>query len=248
MALLASLFTSERAEKKSDEWLLNIDCQEQVDIAFGFGKSSQSTHKPTRIEVSDECMKFFSEKGIKLSTCPTEKEVFHLKGLFQPASPRQIEILKHFKIPHALNMNKTMAGFYIKQIFSDTANVTVWNSRAPTSKVMQGLLFMNGSFPRGISHREAEKKLIKCGIEDPLRFREWKQIERLFSIVNDPATCRCHGTRKITWKSFYYYYERVKEFGVAIDEITVDSLISQIVYHQRNRRDCDPRFSRYNTF
>ncbi|MES9979908.1 MAG: hypothetical protein ABW107_14290, partial [Candidatus Thiodiazotropha sp. 6PLUC5] len=116
----------------------------------------------------------------------------------------------------------------------DAENIKEWQKRPPTSRVMQGLLFMDGVLARGMTQREAQLKLKKTGAKDPAKFLEWKQIEYLFLGVNDQVTRQQNATRKITWKRFYHYYDEVLSYGVSSNEVTVEMVLSLIVSQQRS--------------
>ncbi|MES9861147.1 MAG: hypothetical protein ABW157_08200 [Candidatus Thiodiazotropha sp. LLP2] len=234
VTLLTTLFTLDLVEKKRRELQATTERQQQVEIAFILGRSSTSNSALETKHMAHERLERLEELGIGVSDELTEKELFHLRGLTQPATVRQVEILKHFKVQRLLSANKTMANYYIRKIFSDPVNVEEWQQRPPTSRIMQGLLFMNGRLTRGMTQYEAQIKLKQSGIEHPARYREWKQIEHLFLAVNDQVTRQRNATRKITWKRFYQYYDEVLSYGVTADEISVEMVLVLIVSHQKN--------------
>jgi hypothetical protein len=146
-------------------------------------------------------------------------------GLFTPPDGRQVDILKHFNIPYSYKMNQTMAHYLIRELFDDPNKVEEWKNRPPTTTVRQGLLFMQGSLVSGLSHVDSQKLLDKLGMEDPERYQEWKQIDRLFLETNNPEIRAKYKVRKITWKRFFDSYEAIKEAGVSAKAMSGEHII-----------------------
>ncbi|MCG7988621.1 MAG: hypothetical protein JAZ20_18145 [Candidatus Thiodiazotropha weberae] len=231
--LLTTFFALDLAEKKRKELQATAELQAQVEIALELAQSPTTNQKLPEKPIEGEWLKHLSAMGVSLVEALTVKELYHIQGLSQPASPRQVDILKHFKMPGAVKMNKTVANYTIRRLFAEAENVEAWQQRPPTSRVMQGLLYINGSFTRGMTQYQAQRRLRKSGIESPSKYREWKRIEALFIGVNDLVTRQRNATRKITWKRFYHYYDELKSNGVASDEISVEMMLTRIAYHQR---------------
>ncbi|MBW9257183.1 MAG: hypothetical protein K1562_06110 [Candidatus Thiodiazotropha sp. (ex. Lucinisca nassula)] len=232
--LLATFFTLDLVEKKRKELQAKAELQAQVKIALELAQSTSTNQKLPERPIEGEWLERLNKMGVGLVEALTIRQLYHLQGLSQPASPRQVEILKHFKIPGAVKMSKTMASYTIRCLFSETEKVEAWQQRPPTSRVMQGLLYMNGSFTRGMTQHQAQLRLRKTGIDNPSKYHEWKRIEALFIGVNDLVTRQRNATRKITWKRFYHYYDELKSNGVPSDEISVEMMLTRIAYYQRS--------------
>ena len=232
--LLTTFFALDLAEKKRKELQATAELQAQVKIALELAQSPPTNHKLPHKPIEGEWLARLQEMGISPVEALTVKELFHLQGLMRPATLRQVEILKHFKVPGAVNMSKTMANYSIRRLFLEAENIEAWQQRPPTSRVMQGLLYMNGSFTRGMTQHQAQRKLRQSGVENPSKYREWKLIEALFIGVNDQVTRQRNATRKITWKRFFHYCDEFKSIGVPAGEISVEMMLTRIAYHQRS--------------
>ncbi|MBT3025573.1 MAG: hypothetical protein B6D72_08000 [gamma proteobacterium symbiont of Ctena orbiculata] len=211
-------------KKRLKENLPGDESQPHIDMALTLGQASERDNDPDPKPASNESLAKLEAQGIKLDRALTEKEADHLMGLFEPAGHRQLEILKHFKIPCPPEINKTQANYHIQTLFSNPANVDEWNQRPATSKVKQGILFMGGQPKPHMTQVEAQSMLVRYGMENPHRFLEWKHIERLFPAVNDTATLEHYNTRKITWKRFFQLYDALKRSGFAASDINADSI------------------------
>jgi hypothetical protein len=147
-------------------------------------------------------------------------------------------------------MNQTMAYYLIRELFKDPAKVAEWNNRPPTTTVRQGLLFMEGRLISGLSHVEAQKRLDQLGMENPQRYQEWKQIDRLFLETNNPEVRAKYQVRKITWKRFFESYEAVKETGINLRAMSGEHVIEHslrqddsIMAHSKVRDAIEPASS-----
>ena len=167
------------------------------------------------------------EKGIKFDRKISEFEAEHLKGLFEPLSARQIDILKHFKLPRSSNMSRTQANYLIKNLFANPANIQEWSQRPATTRVKQGILFMSGQLINGTTQFEAQSLLMKLGMENPLMYSEWKHIEKLFVAINDTSTLEHYTARKITWNRFFQLYDTLKMHGFKFKEIRIELILKQ---------------------
>jgi hypothetical protein len=188
-----------------------------------------------------------ADRGIWLDRQLTKGQAMNILGLFTPPDGRQVDILKHFNIPYSFKMNQTMAYYLIRELFKDPAKVTEWNNRPPTTTVRQGLLFMEGKLISGITHVEAQAKLDKFGMENPNKYREWKQIDRLFLETNNPEVRAKYQVRKITWKRFFDSYEAVTATGVDPRSIRGEHIIEEslrqddrILTHSKVRNAIQP--------
>ncbi|MEW8506970.1 MAG: hypothetical protein AB2598_09710 [Candidatus Thiodiazotropha sp.] len=206
--------------------------QEGIQMALTLGQSRESENGPVSQPASAESLAALEAQGIHLDRTLTEREAGHLLGLFHPPGNRQLEILKHFKIPCPADMNKTQANYHIQNIFSDPAKVEQWNQRPATSKVKQGILFMGGQPKPHLTQAEAQLTLVRYGMENPQRFHEWKHIEKLFLAVNNADTLVRFGTRKITWKRFFQLYDSLKNADAVAIEIDAD-----LIHWQATRSD-----------
>jgi hypothetical protein len=232
---LTSALSLDWAGTKRKDQSATEELQNQVEKALSLGEAVASSNTTTSKSLDRKTLALLQQKGINLSFEPSVKQSFHLKGLFQPASKRQIAILKHFKVPRSFRMNKTMANFHIKKIFSNSVQVEEWKKRPPTSRELQGLLFMNGQLSRGMTLHEAQRKLKKSGMENPAKYREWNRIEALFAAVNDQVTCQRNGIRKITWKRFFHFYDEIKNSGIEPNDISVNLMLTLVIKHQHGR-------------
>ncbi|MBV2093828.1 MAG: hypothetical protein KUF80_03005 [Candidatus Thiodiazotropha sp. (ex Codakia orbicularis)] len=212
------------------------DSQQHIDMALSLGQGSEGEIDPDPKQASNETLAALEARGIKLDRALTEREADHLLGLFEPAGHRQLEILKHFKIPCPPEINKTEANYHIQTLFSDPANVDEWNQRPATSKVKQGILFMGGQPKPHLTQVEAQSMLVDYGMENPHRFLEWKHIDKLFLTVNDADTLDHYNTRKITWKRFFQLYDALKRSGFAASDISADS-----IHWQAKRSDLEQK-------
>ncbi len=189
------------------------DFQEQIEQALNL---PPQTGKAWQNEPATEAqLRELDERGIYLQQKLTKGQVMNVLGLFSPPDGRQVDILKHFNIPYTYKMNQTMAHYLIRELFDDPRKVSEWNNRPPTTTVRQGLLFMQGRLVSGLTHVESQKLLDRLGMENPERYQEWKQIDRLFLDTNNPELRARFKVRKITWKRFFESYEAIKEAGVS---------------------------------
>jgi hypothetical protein len=233
---ITTFFAQDQVEKKRKSHQIAADLRDQVSIALELAQSSTINNKLPSKPIESEWIGRFNEMGIEPVEALTVKEIFHLQGLRQPATERQVDILKHFKVPGFVNMTKTMANYHIRRLFADAGKVEAWQQRPPTSRIMQGLLYMNGYFERGMSQYQAQRELRDSGVANPAKYAEWKRIETLFIAVNDQVSRQRNATRKITWKRFFYYYDEFKRVGVPIDSISVDMMLARIASQQRDKQ------------
>ncbi len=197
--------------------------QEQIEQALNLpvqpGKAWQN--EPATEALLNE----LDERGIYLQQKLTKGQVMNVLGLFSPPDGRQVDILKHFNIPYSYKMNQTMAHYLIRELFDDPKKVTEWNNRPPTTTVRQGLLFMQGRLVSGLSHVEAQKLLDMLGMENPERYQEWKQIDRLFLETNNPEIRAKFKVRKVTWKRFFESYAAIREIGISPKAMSGEHII-----------------------
>ncbi|MEW8556738.1 MAG: hypothetical protein AB2588_02050 [Candidatus Thiodiazotropha sp.] len=199
------------APNKSDR--INMDdFQEQIETALNLPRESKDDWQNE--PATETMLQELADRGIWLEQQLSKGQAMNILGLFTPPDGRQVDILKHFNIPYSFKMNQTMAYYLIRELFKDPAKVKEWNNRPPTTTVRQGLLFMEGRLISGMSHVEAQKRLDRLGMGMPERYREWKQIDRLFLETNNPEVRAKYQVRKITWKRFFDSYEAVKGTGI----------------------------------
>lgn len=196
-----------------------------LDIALNLAEenSSEEGMQPA----SDEMLERLRANGMVLDRRLTIDEATHLLDLFSPPSGRQIDILKHFRLPHSRGMSKTLANFHIREIFKDPANIESWNSRPPTSRIQQALLFMSGQMVNGMTYVEAQSKLTQFGMQKPMKYQAWKRIERLYFESNDADLLNKYSARKITWKHFFKIHDALIASGCPEDEIDAVSILKR---------------------
>lgn len=221
------------------------DFQEQIEQALNLPPESEEAWQNE--PAGDSLMRELDEKGIYLQRKLTKGQAMNVLGLFSPPDGRQVDILKHFNIPYSYKMNQTMAHYVIRELFSDPNKEEEWNNRPPTTTVRQGLLFMQGNLVSGLSHVEAQTLLDKLGMEQPERYQEWKQIDRLFLETNHPEIRAKYKVRKITWKRFFESYETLKEAGISPRSMCGENIIDHslrqddsIVAHAEIRDAMEP--------
>ncbi|MEJ2454656.1 MAG: hypothetical protein P8103_10935 [Candidatus Thiodiazotropha sp.] len=228
---------------------INVDdFQEQIEQALALPPESEKAWQNE--PATEALMRELDEKGIYLQEQLTKGQAMNVLGLFSPPDGRQVDILKHFNIPYSYKMNQTMAHYLIRELFNDPKKVAEWNNRPPTTTVRQGLLFMQGRLVSGLSHVEAQKLLDKLGMEDPERYQEWKQIDRLFLETNNPETRIKYKVRKITWKRFFDSYAAIKDAGILPRAMSGEHIIEHslrqddsIVAHAEVRDAMEPAAS-----
>jgi len=191
---------------------INVDdFQEQIETALSLPlESGESWQNEPATEL---LQRELEERGIYLQNL-TKGQAMNVLGLFSPPDGRQVDILKHFNIPYSYKMNQTMAYYLIRELFSDPAKEEEWKNRPPTTTVRQGLLFMHGNLVSGLTHVEAQATLDQLAMQNPERYQEWKQIDRLFLETNNPEVRAKYKVRKITWKRFFESYEALKKAGI----------------------------------
>jgi hypothetical protein len=192
---------------------INMDnFQEQIETALTLPRDSDDDWQNE--PATESMLQEMADRGIWLDRQLTKGQAMNILGLFTPPDGRQVDILKQFNIPYSFKMNQTMAYYLIRELFKDPAKVAEWNNRPPTTTVRQGLLFMEGKLISGMTHVEAQSRLDKLGMEDAEKYREWKQIDRLFLETNHPEVRAKYQMRKITWKRFFEGYGAVKASGI----------------------------------
>ncbi|MCU7916946.1 MAG: hypothetical protein KZQ95_01135 [Candidatus Thiodiazotropha sp. (ex Epidulcina cf. delphinae)] len=174
---------------------------------------------------TESMLRALEKKGVRLDRPLTRGQAMNVLGLHLPPDGRQVDILKHFNIPYSFGMNRTLANSLIQEIFHNPDNVKEWSNRPPTTRVRQGLLFMGGQLVNGVTQVEAQARLVHLGMEDPYRYHEWKQIDRLFLETNSPDIRAKYGARKITWKRFFEIYEALKSDGLQSQEMNGGQII-----------------------
>ncbi len=228
LIILVIMFVFSRKKRIAEQEHVATDpLQGKIQMALTLAHAEHATSDRTLMPASDELTAALEEKGIQLDRWLTDSEANHLMGLFQPPSGRQIDILKHFRIPHTQEMNKTLANFTIKNIFTDPANIKEWNQRPATTRVIQGVLFMSGQLISGMPQVEAQSKLMQYSMENPFKYSEWKHIEKLFVAINDTSTLEHYTARKITWKRFFQLYDTLKISGIKFNDISVETILAQ---------------------
>jgi hypothetical protein len=207
------IYKSLRKSRSESSGKLNIDdFQEQIEQALSL---PQASGEAWQNEAATELMmRELEERGIYLQKQLTKGQAMNVLGLFTPPDGRQVDILKHFNIPYSYKMNQTMAYYLIQELFSDPSKVAAWNNRPPTTTVRQGLLFMGNGLTTGMTHVEAQARLDELGMQNPERYQEWKQIDRLFLETNNPEVRAKYKVRKITWKRFFESYDAIRQSGI----------------------------------
>jgi hypothetical protein len=192
---------------------VNMDnFQEQIETALTLPRDSKDDWQNE--PATESMLQEMADRGVWPDRPLTKGQAMNILGLFTPPDGRQVDILKHFNIPYSFKMNQTMAYYLIRELFKDPVKVAEWNARPPTTTVRQGLLFMEGKLISGITHVEAQSRLDKLGMENTEKYREWKQIDRLFLETNHPEVRAKYKVRKITWKRFFESYDAVKASGI----------------------------------
>lgn len=240
LILLVVLIVFWKIRHPAEDATAKDDLQHKIQMALAPGEAAGSDDGSAAEAASEASLARLHAQGVKVDRPLTGNEAEHLSGLFDSPSNRQLEILKHFKIPIAQDMTKTQANQHVKTIFSDPAKVVEWNQRAPTSRVKQGILFMGGQLNSHMTYLDAQLDLIHFGMEDPGKFLEWKHIEKLFAAVNEAEILERYGARKITWKRFFQLYDALKSTGVEVNNINADLLHWQAKrseIEQRSRSD-----------
>jgi hypothetical protein len=203
-----------------------LDLHPHIDIALSLADENPSEEGMQH--ASAEILDQLKSKGIVLDRPLTSDEATHLLELFSPPSGRQIDILKHFRLPHSLGMSKTMANYHIREIFKDPANIERWNRRPPTSRIQQALLFMSGQMISGLTYVEAQSKLTELGMQKPMKYQAWKRMERLYFESNSPELLKKYNARKITWKHFFKIHDALTASGCSEDEIDGASILERL--------------------
>jgi len=201
-----------KTRSATDEAVNIGDFQEQIEQALSLPHASGEAWQNE--PVSELMMLDLEERGIYLQKQLTKGQAMNVLGLFSPPDGRQVDILKHFNIPYSYKMNQTMAYYLIRELFKDPAKVEAWNNRPPTTTVRQGLLFMGNGLATGMTHEEAQARLDSLGMQNPGRYQEWKQIDRLFLEANHPEVRANYKVRKITWKRFFESYDALRKNGI----------------------------------
>jgi hypothetical protein len=227
LILLVIMFVASRRQRQGEAYPPAHPLQDKIDKALGLAHADEATSERTLNPASDETLAELEQHGIKLDRRLTDTEANHLLGLFQPPSARQIDILKHFRVPRTREMNKTLASLMIKNIFTDPANIKEWNQRPATARIKQGVLFMSGQLVSGMTQVETQSLLMQYGMENPFKYSEWKHIEKLFVAINDSSTLEHYSARKITWKRFFKLYDALKKTGIKFNEIGVEAVLEQ---------------------
>jgi hypothetical protein len=223
VAALFLIHNSRRIESESSQRVNVDEFQEQIEQALNLPPESEKAWQNE--PASEELIRELDERGIYLQRKLTKGQAMNVLGLFSPPDGRQVDILKHFNIPYSYKMNQTMAHYLIRELFDDPKKVEEWHNRPPTTTVRQGLLFMQGRLIHGLTHVKAQKLLDKVGLENPERYQEWKQIDRLFLETNNPEIRAKFKVRKITWKRFFNSYDALREAGISPKVISGEHII-----------------------
>ncbi|MGD8910260.1 MAG: hypothetical protein PVI92_13035 [Chromatiales bacterium] len=223
LAALLLIYKNVQTDADSNRKVSADDFKEQLEQALNLPAQSE---KAWQNEPATETqLRELDERGIYLQRKLTKGQVMNVLGLFSPPDGRQVDILKHFNIPYSYKMNQTMAHCLIRELFGDPKKVEEWRNRPPTTTVRQGLLFMQGRLVNGLSHVDSQKLLDKLGMENPERYQEWKQIDRLFLESNNPEIRGKYKVRKITWKRFFESYDTLKETGIQPKAMSGEQII-----------------------
>ncbi|MCU7904917.1 MAG: hypothetical protein KZQ76_03520 [Candidatus Thiodiazotropha sp. (ex Epidulcina cf. delphinae)] len=188
------------------------DVQERIETVLNLPQESDGAWQNE--PATQVMMQELGERGIRLNSVLTKGQTMNVLGLFSPSDGRQVDILKHFNIPYSFKMNQTMAYYLIRELFSDPQKVVEWNNRPPTTTVRLGLLFLAGKPVNGLTHVEAQTRLDQLAMENPAKYQEWKQVDRLFLETNNPDIRAKYQVRKTTWKRFFENYDALKEAGI----------------------------------
>jgi hypothetical protein len=223
---------NQRINSSSNAKVNMDDFQEQIEQALNLPHESEKAWQNE--PATEELMCELNERGIDLPQKLTKGQAMNVLGLFTPPDGRQVDILKHFNIPHSYRMNQTIAHYLIRELFNDPKKVEEWKNRPPTTTVRQGLLFMQGRLVSGLSHVEAQKLLDKLGMENPERFQEWKQIDRLFLETNDSDLRAKFKVRKITWKRFFNSYDALRKAGISPKVLSGEHIIEHSLRQDNN--------------
>ena len=198
-----------------------------VDIALDLAveNSSEEGMQPA----SAEMLERLRANGMVLERRVTIDEATHLLDLFSPPSGRQIDILKHFRLPYSQGMSKTLANYHIREIFKDPTSIESWNCRPPTSRIQQALLFMSGQMMNGMTYVEAQSKLTQLGMQKPMKYQSWKRIERLYFETNNRDLLKKYSARKITWKRFFKIHDALVASGISEDDIDGKTILKRAI-------------------
>jgi hypothetical protein len=234
LILLTFLYVTTKRRRQMQMQDSREPLQAQIEMALTLAEAETASSKqaPKKATAADRLM--LEEKGIKFDRKISEIEAVHLLGLFEPPSARQIDILRHFKLPRTPGMTKTQANYLIKDLFANPVNIKEWSQRPASTRVKQGILFMSGQIIQGVAQVEAQSHLMQLGMDNPLKYSEWKHIEKLFVAINDASTLEHYTARKITWRRFFQLYDALKLSGFAFKEIRVEMILKQAGMQMRS--------------
>ncbi|MET0065960.1 MAG: hypothetical protein ABW076_06410 [Candidatus Thiodiazotropha sp.] len=226
VVLLLHKGSAAKRNSKSTRKIKVAELREQIETALDL-PSMEPIESWQNEPASEALLQQLREHGVELNRPLTKGQAMNVLGLFSPPDGRQVDILKHFNIPYSFKMNQTMAHYVIRELFRDPQKVAEWNNRPPTSTVRQGLLFMEGKLVNGLTHMQAQRRLDRFGMDNPERYQEWKQIDRLFLEANNPEVRAKYEVRKITWKRFFESYESLKLAGIPPRAMCGENIIEQ---------------------
>jgi hypothetical protein len=242
------IYRQTRSTVKKSNKIIMDNFQEQIETALTLPRDSEDDWQNE--PATESMLKELGDRGIWLNQQLTKGQAMNILGLFSPPDGRQVDILKHFNIPYSFKMNQTMAYYLIRELFKDPAKIAEWNDRPPTTTVRQGLLFMEGRLISGMNHVEAQSRLDKLGMDQAEKYREWKQIDRLFLETNNPEVRAKFHVRKITWKRFFESYDAVKATGINPRAMSGEHIIEHtlrnddsIITHSKVREATQPASS-----
>jgi hypothetical protein len=148
-----------------------------------------------------------------------------LIGIFEPADPEHIEIIKFFKSESG-QLNQTLARHAARQLLSNPENKTQWENR-PASAIQKAFCKLAKiSIPKNISLSQAND-IFK---ELPTELQEdWENMQSLWSDLQSSDNREDYNLKKVPIKTFIEAISEIVDEDTDMRDISFDELANKII-------------------
>lgn len=210
-------------EPKPDPYTLLYDHWKEVED----GKVSVRGwyHDP----VTEAQLNRLKEDGIKLPGRPiTKGQASDLIGLGEPPEPKQLEILKFFKVTGLPLKHQSLAQIEIDRIFSDPEKYEQWKNRPATQLQKEYYRYFGLPIPKGLTASEAESTMSSHELTEEQQ-DEWFSYEDIVDEFQDKDFREVYDLKKPPISVIRQAIAQHTAKGDRLTDLSADDLIDTLL-------------------
>lgn len=181
-------------------------------------------------KASDAQIKRLKAEGLKYEAPITKGAASDLIGTTEPASYKDVEVLKYFKVKDVSDMNQTEARGKVDELLSAPETLEKWKNRPATKDQKDIYNFFEIPIPKGLKYKNA-KSFISELFEDDEKQEAWDNHEDLLEereswfedqleMFNDDRVL--YDCKKISKRLFREIVESLEAEGHSLEDIEKD--------------------------